>query len=78
MTEMLFALGAGERIGSEDDFAITRRRPTGCPSSRRCTAVDVEKVVGHVADVVLAGGNEFTEPETIAQLRSLDIAVVVV
>jgi iron complex transport system substrate-binding protein len=41
-------------------------------------AVDVEKIVGLGADLVIAGGNSFNSPDAIAKLRSLGIPVVVV
>ncbi len=40
--------------------------------------VDIEKIVGLGADLVIAGGNGFNSPDAIAKLRSLGIPVVVV
>ena len=40
--------------------------------------VDVEKIVGLEADLVIAGGNGFTPPDTIDQLRELGVPVLVV
>jgi iron complex transport system substrate-binding protein len=42
------------------------------------TAVDAEKIVGLGADLVVAGGNGFNPPDSIAKLRSLGIPVIVV
>jgi iron complex transport system substrate-binding protein len=77
-TEILFAVGAGDRLvgGTDaDDYpeeakAVTRVVTMG--------AIDVEKIVGLGADLVVAGGNGFNSPDALAQLRSLGIPVVVV
>ncbi len=77
-TEILFAVGAGDRVvgaTDADDYpaaakAITRVVNTG--------AVDVEKIVGLKADLVVAGGNGFNSPDAIAKLRDLGIPVLVV
>ena len=41
-------------------------------------AIDVEKIVGLEADLVLAGGNGFNSPEALTKLRSVGIPVLVV
>ena len=42
------------------------------------SSVDVEKIVGLKADLVIAGGNGFNKPDSLAQLRRLGIPVLVV
>jgi iron complex transport system substrate-binding protein len=77
-TEILFAVGAGDRVvgaTDADDYpaaakAIARVVTQG--------AIDVEKIVGLQPDLVLAGGNGFNSPDAIAKLRTLGIPVVVV
>ena len=60
----LFALGAGDRlVGKARTSTTTRPRPPTCPTSRSSTSVDVEKIVGLGADLVIAGGNGFNPPE---------------
>ena len=48
------------------------------PDVASFTAVDVEKIVGLEADLVIAGGNFFNPPEAVSRLRSLGVPVVVV
>ena len=47
----------------------TRRRPSPCPTWPASPSVDVEKIVGLEADLVIAGGNYFNPPDAIAKLR---------
>ena len=47
------------------------------PDVAKFGEVDVEKIVSLDADVVFAGGNNFTPPDKIAQLRGLGIPVIV-
>ncbi len=78
VTETLFALGAGDRaVGRTDfdDYPPEAKRLTPVASY---TSVDVERIVGLGADLVIAGGNHFNDPEAIARLRSLGIPVLVV
>jgi cobalamin transport system substrate-binding protein len=77
-TEILFALGAGPRVVATTDFDDYPPAAVALPHVASFTAVDVEKIVGLNADLVIAGGNSFNPPEAIARLRSLKIPVVVV
>jgi iron complex transport system substrate-binding protein len=77
-TEILFALGAGSRVVATTDFDDYPPEAVDLPDVASYTTVDVEKVVGLEADVVIAGGNFFNPPEAIARLRSLGVPVVVV
>lgn len=77
-TEILFALGAGPRVVATTDFDDYPPEAVDLPDVASFTAVDVEKIVGLEADLVIAGGNFFNPPESISRLRSLDVPVVVV
>jgi iron complex transport system substrate-binding protein len=78
-TEILFALGAGDRIIAKvEDTALYPPEAGRIPNVAKFGSVDVEKIVGLGADLVIAGGNTFTPPEAIAQLRSLHVPTVVV
>lgn len=77
-TEILFAVGAGARIHGvtdADDYPPAAKQITQVV---KLGTVDVEKIVGLGADLVIAGGNSFNSPDSIAKLRSLGIPVVVV
>lgn len=77
-TEILFALGAGDRVIATTDFDDYPPEAVALPDVASYTAVDVEKIVGLEADLVIAGGNNFNDPEALARLRSLEIPVLVV
>jgi iron complex transport system substrate-binding protein len=77
-TEILFAVGAGSRVKGvtdADDYPPAVKQITQVV---KLGAVDVEKIVGLGADLVIAGGNGFNSPDSIAKLRSLGIPVIVV
>jgi cobalamin transport system substrate-binding protein len=78
-TEILFKLGAGDRIVAKvEDPALYPPEAGTLPNVAKFGSVDVEKIVGLGADLVIAGGNTFTPPEAIAQLRSLNVPTLVV
>lgn len=77
-TEILFALGAGDRVVATTDFDDYPPEAVDLPDVASYTAVDVEKIVGLEADLVVAGGNSFNDPEALARMRSLGIPVLVV
>jgi cobalamin transport system substrate-binding protein len=78
-TEILFKLGVGDRIIAKvEDPALYPAEADRIPNVAKFGSVDVEKIVGLRADLVIAGGNTFTPPEAIAQLRSLHVPTVVV
>ncbi len=56
----------------------TPPRPRRSPAWSTQGAIDVEKIVGLEADLVLAGGNGFNSPEALTKLRSVGIPVLVV
>ena len=77
-TEILFALGAGPRVIATTNFDDYPPQAIALPHVASYTAVDIEKIVGLGADLVIAGGNFFNPPEAIARLRGLGIPVIVV
>jgi len=77
-TETLFAIGAGDRVVAKvEDIAAYPPEADSLPVVATFQGVDVEKVVALEADLVIAGGNFFTPPDAIAQLRGLGIPVIV-
>ena len=78
-TETLFALGLGDHVvGKVEDFSVYPPEAASVPDVAKFGSVDVEKIVGLGADLVIAGGSNFNPPEAIAQLRSLGVPTVVV
>ncbi|MEA2545439.1 MAG: cobalamin transport system substrate-binding protein [Chloroflexota bacterium] len=78
-TEILFALGVGDRVvGKVEDVTPYPPAVTSIPDVAKYGTVDVEKIVALGADIVIAGGNSFNPPDKIAQLRKLGVAVIVV
>jgi iron complex transport system substrate-binding protein len=78
-TEILFALGVGDRIvGKVEDFTLYPPEAAAIPDVAKFGEVDVEKIVSLEADLVIAGGNSFNPPDKIAQLRELKVPVLVV
>lgn len=78
-TEILFALGVGDRIvGKVEDFTLYPPEAASIPDVAKFGEVDVEKIVSLEADLVIAGGNSFNPPDKIAQLRDLKVPVLVV
>ena len=77
-TELLFAIGVGDRIvGKVEDFTPYPPEVTTIPDVAKFGTVDVEKIVALGADLVIAGGNRFNPPDKIAQLRKLGVPVLV-
>jgi iron complex transport system substrate-binding protein len=77
-TEILFALGVGERIiGKVEDLSLYPPEAAEIPDVASFGEVDLEQVVSLEPDLVIAGGNFFTSPEAIERMRSLDLVVVV-
>jgi iron complex transport system substrate-binding protein len=78
-TEILFALGAGDRVvGKVEDIANYPPEAKDVPVFGTFSGVDVEKVVGAGADLVIAGGSGGTPKDAIDKLRSLGVPVLVV
>lgn len=77
-TETLFALGVGDRlVGKVEDFSLYPPEAAQIPDVAKFGEVDVEKIVSLEADLVIAGGNNFNPPDKIAQLRDLNVPVLV-
>jgi iron complex transport system substrate-binding protein len=78
-TEILFALGAGDRVvGKVEDIANYPPEAADVPVMGRFDGVDVEQIVDAGADLVLAGGSGGTPPDAIERLRALGVPVLVV
>ena len=77
-TETVYAVGAGDRLAAVTSFDDYPAQVTSLPQVATYTAIDIEKIVGLGADLVLAGGNGFNPPDQLAKLRSLGIPVLVV
>ena len=77
-TEILFEIGAGDRVVATDDGSDYPAAAVPLPDVASFSSVDVEQVVSLAPDLVVAGGLGFTPPDVITRLRSLDIPVVVV
>jgi iron complex transport system substrate-binding protein len=76
-TEILFAIGAGPSVVATTNFDDYPPEAIPLPDVATYTSVDVEKIVGLGTDLVIAGGNNFNPPASIAKLRSLGIPVLV-
>lgn len=77
-TEILFAIGAGDRVIATTDADDYPPEAVPLPDVATFASVDIERIVALEADLVIAGGNEFTPSEAIRSLRELDIPVLVV
>ena len=77
-TEILFALGAGDRVVATDDGSDFPAEAVALPDVATFSSVDTEKVVAAGADLVIAGGLGFTPSDAITKLRSLGIPVLVI
>ncbi len=77
-TEIVFAVGAGDRLVATDDSSDHPAEAVPLPKVVTFGTVDVEQIISLGADLVIAGGLGFTSADTITQLRSLGVPVVVV
>jgi iron complex transport system substrate-binding protein len=78
-TEILFALGAGDRVvGKVEDLADYPPEARDVPLVGPFNGIDVEKIVGSGADLVIAGGSGGTPKDVIDKLRSLGVPLLVV
>jgi iron complex transport system substrate-binding protein len=78
-TEILFAIGAGDRVAAKvEDITPWPPEAADLPIVATFQGVQVEKIVELNADLAIAGGVAFTDPEAVAQLRRLGIPVIVV
>ncbi len=77
-TEILFAVGAGPRVVGATDVDDYPAAAKAVPRVVTMGAIDIEKIVGLEADLVVAGGNGFNSPDALEKLRGLGIPVLVV
>jgi iron complex transport system substrate-binding protein len=79
VTEILFAIGAGDRlVGKVEDFTLYPPAAAAVPDVAKFGSVDVERIVALKADLVIAGGNNFNPIAELARLRGLGLPVLVV
>jgi iron complex transport system substrate-binding protein len=77
-TEILFAIGGGDRVVATSDADDYPPEAVTLPDVASFGSVDVERIVSLEADLVIAGGNAYTPPEAVETMRSVGIPVVVV
>jgi iron complex transport system substrate-binding protein len=77
-TELVFALGAGDRLRGGTDFDNYPPEAAALPDVATFTGVLIEQVVQLEPDLVLAGGNNFTPAGDIDRMRQLGLNVMVV
>ncbi|MFV2061879.1 MAG: ABC transporter substrate-binding protein [Chloroflexota bacterium] len=77
-TEIVFGLGAGDRLVGGTDFDDYPAEAADLTDVATFSGVVMERVVELDPDLVLAAGNFFTPPDDIARMRELGYAVVVV
>jgi iron complex transport system substrate-binding protein len=78
-TEILFAIGAGDRVvGKVEDIANFPAEASTVPVVGTFSGIDVEKIVSLAPDLVIAGSNGGTPQDAIDQLRDLKVAVLAV
>ena len=77
-TEIVFALGAGDRLVGGTSFDDFPAEAVDLPDVATYQGVVTEQVVGLEPDLVLAAGNYFTPPDDVARLRELGYPVIVV
>jgi iron complex transport system substrate-binding protein len=76
-SELMFALGAGDRLVGRTDYDDYPPEVTQVPAVATFQGVEMEKVVNIGPDLVLAGGNGFTPAADIQRMRDLGFAVLV-
>ena len=77
-SELLFALGDGDKLVGRTDSDDYPPQVADVPVVATFEGVQTEKVVAATPDLVIAGGNGFTHQDDIDQLRNLKIPVLVV
>ena len=77
-TEILFALGVGDRVVATTDADDYPREAVPLPDVASFGAIDIEKVIDFEPDLIIAGGNGYTPTDGIERLRSLGYAVLVI
>src|SRR3954452_4025065 len=77
-SELMFALGAGDRLVGRTDYDDYPAEVATVPAVATFQGVEMEKVVDIGPDLVLAGGNGFTPAADIQRMRDLGFPVLVV
>ena len=78
-TELLFALGVGEKLAGRTEYDDYPPEALDAPAvATYAGGVNVEQVVDIDPDLVIAGGNNFTPAADVTRLRDLGVPVVVV
>lgn len=78
-TEILFAVGAGDRVVAKvEDVANFPPEAADIPIVATYAGVDIEKIVAAEADLVISAGAGLTQGDAVEQLRRADIPVLVV
>jgi iron complex transport system substrate-binding protein len=77
-TELLFALGVGDKVVGRTNYDDYPADALTVPTVATYTGVNVEQVVDINPDLVIAGGNGFTPAGDITRLRELGLTVMVV
>jgi iron complex transport system substrate-binding protein len=77
-TEIVYALGAGDRLVGRTEWDDYPPEAAELTPVAAFTGVIMEQVVALEPDLVLAAGNFFTPPDDIARMRELGYPVVVV
>jgi iron complex transport system substrate-binding protein len=78
VTELLFALGDGDKLVGRTDFDDYPPEAVDVPPVASFTGVVIEQVVDAEPDLVIAGGNNFTPAGDVQRLRDLGVQVLVV
>jgi iron complex transport system substrate-binding protein len=78
-TEILYAIGAGDRVVAKvEDVANFPPAAASIPVVATYKGVDVEKIVAANADLVISGGANFGQGDADDQLRKANVPVLVV
>jgi iron complex transport system substrate-binding protein len=78
-TEILFAIGAGDRVvGKVEDVAKFPPDAADIPIVARFDGVDVEQVVALEPDLVISAGAGLTQGDAVEQLRRAEVPVLVI
>ena len=78
-TEILFAIGAGDRVVAKvEDIANFPPEAADIPVVATFNGVDIEQIVALEADLVISAGVGLTQGDAVEQLRRADIPVLVI
>jgi iron complex transport system substrate-binding protein len=77
-TELMFALGEGDRLVGRTDFDDYPPEATELPAVATFSGVLIEQVVDLEPDLVIAGGNNFTPAGDVERMRELGVPVLVI